>query len=470
MADTLRKRSLNLRWLLAVLLVAPFMAQADVTIANVATPSIQSNLRTSGADLELVIGGYLVAFAMLLITGARLGQSYGYRRVFLVGVGVFTGASLAAGLAPTAIVLIVARVIQGVGAALMFPQTLTGIQLNFAGDRRARAIGHYAIALSAGAVTGQIFGGLLISADLLGTEWRSIFLINIPIGLAVIAAGLRFLPADAERSSRGVDLVGVTMLSVSVLLVVLPLVLGRTAGWPPWTWLCLAASLPAFGVFLASQRRQAARGGAPLIHVDVLARPAVSFGLLALAAAIGTYYALLFTLAQYLQQGLGTTPLVSGLTLVPWVAAFGLAGQVVRRLPARIAALTPSAGCLLLAAAYLGISADMFAGTGNRPLLIVLLGVGGLALGILFSAMIGHLTGAVPVRYAPDISGVSTTVMQIGGAVAVAGYGTLYLALAGRPGPRTAAHGFAITTLAFAAAALAAAVAARLATRQHAVD
>jgi MFS family permease len=333
--------------LLAVLLIAPFMAQADATIANVATPSISAELGASGAELELVIGGYLVAFAVLLITGARLGQTHGYRHMFLAGIAVFTGASALSGLAPTPAVLIAARVLQGAGAALMFPQTLTGIQLAFTGPARVRAIGLYAIALSAGAVSGQLLGGALISADLLGSGWRAIFLVNVPIGLVALVAGARRLPADDHRASRRIDLRGVAALSVAVLLVVLPLVLGRADGWPAWTWVCFAASVPALALFVATQRGRAE----PLLNLHALAPRPVAFGLAAVAAATATYYALLFTLALYLQQGLGRSPLVSGLTLVSWVAAFGLAGQIVRRVPERRRPVVAPAGCLLLAAA-----------------------------------------------------------------------------------------------------------------------
>ena len=333
--------------LLAVLLIAPFMAQADATIANVATPSISAELGASGAELELVIGGYLVAFAVLLITGARLGQTHGYRRMFLAGIAVFTGASALSGLAPTPAVLIAARVLQGAGAALMFPQTLTGIQLAFTGPARVRAIGLYAIALSAGAVSGQLLGGALISADLLGSGWRAIFLVNVPIGLVALVAGARRLPADDHRASRRIDLRGVAALSVAVLLVVLPLVLGHADGWPTWTWVCFAASVPALALFVATQRGRAK----PLLNLHALAPRPVAFGLAAVAAATATYYALLFTLALYLQQGLGRSPLVSGLTLVSWVAAFGLAGQIVRRVPERRRPVVAPAGCLLLAAA-----------------------------------------------------------------------------------------------------------------------
>ena len=446
--------------LLAVLLIAPFMAQADATIANVATPSISAELGASGAELELVIGGYLVAFAVLLITGARLGQTHGYRRMFLAGIAVFTGASALSGLAPTPAVLIAARVLQGAGAALMFPQTLTGIQLAFTGPARVRAIGLYAIALSAGAVSGQLLGGALISADLLGSGWRAIFLVNVPIGLVALVAGARRLPADDDRASRRIDLRGVAALSVTVLLVVLPLVLGRADGWPAWTWVCFAASVPALALFVATQRGRAE----PLLNLHALAPRPVAFGLAAVAAATATYYALLFTLALYLQQGLGRSPLVSGLTLVSWVAAFGLAGQIVRRVPERRRPLVAPAGCLLLAAAYVALSASLFAGERSEVVLVVLLGAGGLGLGLQFSALVGHLTNAVAPRYAPDISGVSTTVMQIGGAVGAAGFGTLYLALAGSD----ATTAFAIVAAGLAVVSLLAFAAARVATRRPA--
>jgi MFS family permease len=442
--------------LLAVLLMGPFMAQADATIANVATPSIRADLGASGAALELVVGGYMIAFAMLLITGARLGQTHGYRRVFVLGVTTFTTASVLCGLAPTPAVLVAARILQGAGAALMFPQTLTGIQLSFEGAERARAIGLYAIALSSGAVAGQILGGGLISLDLAGTDWRAIFLVNAPIGAAVVLAARRHLPADDGRATRRIDARGVATLSAAIVLVVLPLVLGRAEGWPVWAWISLAASAPALALFVAVERRVAARDGSPLMNLGVIARPTISWSLVALLTATGTYYALLFTLAQYLQRGLGRSPFLSGLTLVPWVAAFGAAGQLVRRVPERARPLVPSAGCALLAAAYVAISAALFGDRHGEALLLVVLAAGGLGLGIQFSALIAHLSNAVPPRYAPDISGVSTTLMQIGGTVGVAAFGTLYLGLAADG----ATHAFAVVTAAFAAAALLAAAAA----------
>jgi MFS family permease len=448
--------------LLAVLLTPLFLYQADATIVNVANPSIRSDLHASGAELQLIIGGYLLASAVLLITGARLGQLRGYRRMFLAGIGLFALASLAGGLAPNPTALIVARIVQGAGGALMLPQVLTGIQLTFrSGPERARALSLYSAALAGGAVIGQLLGGLLVSADLFGSQWRPIFLVNVPVALLVLIAGRRFLPGDREAdAARRLDLPGVAMLSTGLLLIVLPLTLGRETHWPAWTWICLAASLPLLVAFVAVERRIAARRGAALVNLHVIARPAIAWGLWPYAIAVSTYYSLLFTLALYLQRGLGWSPVASGLALVPWVASFGIVGRLVGRVPRRLAALVAPAGCLLLAAAYAAIATTLLAGE-HAAVLVALLAVGGVGLGASFSAILEHLTAAATPRYAADISGVFTTSAQIAGALGVAGFGTAYLTLAAHHG---ATHAFAMSTAAFALAALVAAALAYRAT------
>ena len=260
---------------------------------------------------------------------------------------------------------------------------------------------------------------------------------------------LRYLPADSRGQSR-LDLAGVALLSVTVLLIVVPLTVGNSADWPAWAWASLAASLPAAAAFIAAERLVAGRGGTPLLDVGLFRVPVVRWSLVALTTASGTYYVLLFTVAQYLQGGLGRGPALSGLMLVPWVAAFGLAGQIVRRLPA--SRWLPAAGCLLLAAAYAAICGALFAGVRGDALLAPLFAVGGLGLGINFAALTGRLTGAVSARHAPDISGVSATLMSIGGSIGVAALGSLYLALARDRNPgrarhvATAAHAFGVTT------------------------
>ena len=186
---------------LAALLGAMFLANVDVAIANIAAPAIRAGLHTSGGELELVVSGYTLSYAVLLVTSARLGQARGYRRMFLAGLAGFTVASLACGLAPDAPTLIVARIAAGGAAALMAAQVLTGIQLDFTGRARARALGLYTLVLSAGAVAGQSLGGLLVSADLLGTTWRPAFLINVPCGLMLFWLARRYLPGG--RPARG---------------------------------------------------------------------------------------------------------------------------------------------------------------------------------------------------------------------------------------------------------------------------
>ncbi|WP_214409502.1 MFS transporter [Sphaerisporangium fuscum] len=437
------------RWMLAALLTGQFMVNIDVAIVNVAGPAIRDGLRTSGGELQFVISGYTLAYAMLLITGARLGDTRGYKRMFLLGLAGFTLASLACGVAPAATALIIARVVQGAAGAVMVPQVLSGIQLHFSGAARARAQGLLVLTMSGGAVAGQVFGGVLVSANLLGLTWRPIFLINVPVGVALLVIGLRCLPADQPSRGRRLDLGGVVALSAAVLLAIVPLVAGREAGWPVWTWVSLAASVPMMATFVLWQRRVASRGGYPLLNLHVVARPMVSWTLGALAAATGTYFAMLFVLALYLQQGLGRSPLYSGLALVSWVAAFGIAGPLLPRLPAPVARHAATAAYVILAAAYLGIGISHASGAP----LVALLGAGGFGLGTGFAAQLGRLTSGLPAAYAPDVSGLVNTTSQLSGVVGVAVFGTLYLGLADRP-----ASAFAVVMSAFGVTSLVAAV------------
>jgi MFS family permease len=449
-------------WLLAALLGAIFLGNVDVAVVNIATPSIHAHLQASGAALEFIVSGYTLAYGVLLITGARLGTIYGYRRVFLLGLCVFTLTSLACGLAPNAVILVFARILQGVGAALMISQVLTGIQLNFEGNARARAIGMFTLVLSGSAVLGQVLGGVLVSANLFGTAWRPIFLINVPIGIILLIMAASFLPPDQRHQGQQLDLGGVAALSIALVLLVVPLVLGQEAGWPVWVWICLLASLPAFAIFVVLERRLSARGGTAVLNLQLLTRPRISWGLVCLALANGTYFAMLFVLALYLQQGLGETPTYSGLVLVPWVAAFGLAGPIVGRLPAPGRRLAAPIGAFLLAASYAAIGISLVAGVSTGPLLVTLLGVGGLSLGLQFTALVAHVTNAVESRDAADMSGLLNTVFRLATVLGVAAFGTLYLGFAPTPGRGVALHAFTVVTFAFAATSLLATVAASL--------
>ena len=456
-------------WGLAALLGAMFLGNVDVAIANVAGPSIRSGLHASGGQLELIVSGYTLAYAVLLVTCARLGQARGYRPMFLAGLAGFIVASLACTLAPNAITLVGARIAAGATAALMAAQVLTGIQLGFGGRARARALGLYSLVLSAGAVAGQSLGGLLISADVAGTTWRPAFGVNIPIGLVLLWLAWRYLPGDGRqptgRERQGLDLAGVAVLSAAMVLLVLPLVLGQGEGWPTWTWACLAASVPAFVLLWTVERRS----GEPLVDTGLLARPAVGWGLASQAACTATYFAVLFTLALYLQQGLGKSAGYSGLALVSWVAAFGIPGPVLGRFAGRIRALAAPAGSLILAAGFAGLAACLLAGNTSGIVLMTLLGVAGLGLGTAFTGMLSHLTSSVSGdhagAHAAALSGLFGTATRAGGVIGTAAFGTLYLALVHHPGQ--AVHGFAVLNLALAATAVAATAMAAVSVRRR---
>jgi MFS family permease len=434
------------------------MVNIDVTVVNVATPDIASDLGASGAMLEAAVAGYTLVYAVLLVTGARLGQMFGYRRMFLGGLALFSLASLMCGLAPSPTALVAARLVQGVGAAALVPQVLTGIQALFTGAQRAKAVSAYGAVLAGSAVVGQILGGVLVSADLFGTGWRPVFLLNVPIGLVALVVGRRSLPTSARTTARpDFDLRGTGMLVAGLALIVVPLLFGRQSGWPIWAWTGLAAGLATLVLFGWLQHRTTRAGGTPVLRVELMMRRPTGLGLLALAASSGTYFALLFTLAQYLQGGLGHGAIYSGLTLLPWVFAFGLAGRALQHRGRLSLATAAAAGCLLLAAAYVGLA---FAVSANRPLLsvlLLLLAGGGFGLGLSFSALIAIITTSVSAEEAPDASGLVNTAAQLAGVIAVAGLGTLYFA---EIDGHTAGHAYSVVNVVSAAAAVAAAVAA----------
>jgi MFS family permease len=325
------------RWLmLIVLLAGQFMALLDVTIVNVAMPTIGRSLHASGAELQLVVAGYTVSYAMMLITGARMGDLYGRRRMFLAGVAVFTASSLACGVAPGIGILIAARFVQGAGAAAMMPQIMSVIQVRFDGAARASALSAYTAVLSSGAVAGQVIGGVLVTANLFGQTWRPVFLVNVPIGLAVLATVPRVVPRDEPGlRRRQLDLFGLAVAVPAVFLVVLPLMLGHQEDWPGWVFACLAAGLALAVAFVLVERRIADRGGDPLLNLEVLRAPGLVPGLAAVAVIMITYGGFLFSFALHLQTGLGDSALRAGLTFAPCALVFGFCGYFWRRLPSR---------------------------------------------------------------------------------------------------------------------------------------
>jgi MFS family permease len=416
---------------LAIVLIGQAMAVIDTNIVNVAVPAMHATLGASGAALQLVVAGYTIAYAVLLVTGARLGDILGHRRVFLAGVLLFTVASLGCGLAPTTGVLVALRFLQGAGAATMIPQVLSLIQRTYtAPGPRARAMSLYATVISGGAVLGQVLGGLLVSADLFGSSWRPVFLVNVPVGLAVLAFG-RLLPAGRFDGIRTLDLPGLAVLTPAVFALVLPLVLGQPLGWPAWGWALLAGSVGLFALLGFVEHRVGRRGGQPILPRSLLGLPGMFAGLGGLFASMVVFGGWLFGLALELQDGLGDSPLRAGLTFVPCGVAFALVSLNWRKLPARYHGRLPMTGFAVTGAGLVWSGLLLHSGgTGGDWLYVALAVIGGGMAGA-FGALMGRVLSRVPVAIAADASGVIVTVNQLGIVVGIATFGSLYLNLAG---------------------------------------
>jgi MFS family permease len=438
------------RLLLVVLVAGQFVSALDASIVNVAAPDIQADLHTSGSGLQLVIAGYTIVYAMFLITGSRLGAIFGHGRAYLAGLGLFTAASLAGGVAGSTAELVAFRCVQGAGAALLVPQVLTLIQRRFEGRRRTAALGLYQIAIAGGAVIGQILGGVLVGADLCGTGWRPVFLVNVPLGVGLLVVGWRALGGDRPDPSAGssrwhrLDVPGVLMLAPAMLAMVVPLVLGHEQDWPVWGWVLLAAGLVGMGAFALVERSVAARGGAPLVSGAVLRSPGLLPAGIALLLAAGSYSGFLFTLALHLQSGLGDGPLRAGLTYVPCALGFAAGGMWWGRLPERLRARVMPAGFALVAVSYVAMALSVRGGRDGGLALAFALGTMGLGQGAAVGPMMGTALARVRPEHAGDASGVMVTLLQFGAVLGVATYGTLFLSTTGA-GAGASAHAAVVT-------------------------
>ncbi|MER5459613.1 MFS transporter [Streptomyces sp. NPDC002668] len=450
------------RLLLAIVLAAQFMALLDTFIVNVAAPTIRGELGASGAGLQLVIAGYTISYAVLLITGARLGDLLGHRRAYLGGLLLFTAASLACGLAAGTGQLIAFRLVQGAGAALLIPQVLSLIQRHFTGEGRVRALGAYSAVLATGAAAGQVVGGVLVSADLFGASWRPIFLVNVPIGLALLVLGARVLPKDRREEperGRGLDLPGLVLLAAAVSLFTVPLVLGQEQDWPAWSWLSIAASAVFFGLFLAYESGLARRGGAPLIAPRVLGIPGMGRAVLRITLVMAVNAGFLFTLTLHVQGGLGHSALRAGLMFAPTALVFGAVGLTWRRWPAGLQKVLVPGGFVLTGLASAAVGVVLRDGGDGGPWLYLAFVAVGAGLALAYSPTLTGALATVRQEDAADASGLLVTVTQLGQVIGVAAFGTLFLNRQTAPGAQGSAHALWVSALALAAASIFGAVA-----------
>ncbi|MFI9718316.1 MFS transporter [Streptomyces sp. NPDC052396] len=446
-------------WLLAIVLTGQFMALLDVFIVNVAAPTMRTELHASGAGMQLIVAGYTIAYAVLLITGARLGARHGHRRMFLLGVALFTLASLSCGLAADTGQLIAFRFVQGAGSAMMLPQVLSLIQRTYTGSSRTRALGAYSAVLASGAAAGMIVGGVLVSADLYGLSWRPVFLVNVPIGVLLLVLGLRLMPHDereAGEGSRGLDLPGLLLLAAAVTLFTVPMVLGQDQNWPVWCWVSFALSAVLAVVFGVYESRLARRGGAPLISPVVLRAPGVPRAVTRIGLSMAVNGAFLLVLSLHLQSALGFSAQQTGLAFVPMAALFGVIGLNWQRLPARWHGALAPVGLVLAAAGYLGLGLLLRGGGDGGAALYVLTAACGAGVSMAFSPTLTRALATVAPEHAADASGLLATTSQIGMLTGIAVFGAVYLGGDGGAGAHQAAHSVWVTCLALGGTALAA--------------
>ncbi|MFC0528104.1 MFS transporter [Phytohabitans kaempferiae] len=419
------------RLALLVILLALFMDLLDNTIVNVALPPIQRELGASPSELQWVAAGYALSFALALITGGRLGDIFGRKRVFQVGVASFTLASALCGLAQTPGQLVAARVAQGVGAALMVPQVLSIIQVLFPPGERAKAMAAFGALAGVAVVGGPILGAVLTDGDVAGLGWRSIFLVNLPVGLFVLVAAALVVPESKAEHANRLDLPGVALVTLGLLLLVYPLVQGRELGWPLWTFASLAGSVVVLAGFVAYQRR---RVDSPLVVLDLFRHRSFAGGLLVSLLFFGGVMGYFLVFTVYLQSGQGFSVLRAGLAGIPWGAAVPLfAGLSLGLFAPRLGRSALQLGLLLVTASMvwqMALAGPDVSVLSLAPALVV----GGAGMGLIVALLFDFTLADVPVRDAGSASGLGTTVQQVGAAVGIAAIGAVFFALPAGPG------------------------------------
>ncbi|HEX4059990.1 MAG TPA: MFS transporter [Streptosporangiaceae bacterium] len=414
---------------LFTILLGVFLPMTDFFIVNVALPTIDRDLHASSGMLQLVVAGYTIAYAVLLVVGGRLGDTFGRRRLFLAGMAGFTLASLACGIAPTAAILVAVRALQGATAAMMVPQVLSTVQAKTEGVERARALGMFGACGGVATVTGQLVGGLLVSANIAGTGWRPIFLVNVPIGIVGLILASRVVPETHSPAPARIDIVGTTLLASTLLMLLVPLTEGRSLGWPLWT-VALLCLCPVTGAgFVFAERRLERAGGVPLVPFSLLRVPSMRRGLMLAVPFFTGFGGFMFVYALTLQDGAHFSPLKTGASLVPFAVAFLVASLSTARLVSRFGHRVVTTGAVMQAIGLVGLGAAYLATwPGLSPeLMMPGLVMTGFGQGLVMSPMFRVVLSEVQPTQAGAASGVLTTMLQSSLALGVATLGSLYL-------------------------------------------
>jgi EmrB/QacA subfamily drug resistance transporter len=432
------------RWYaLGVMLCAVFLAAFDFNVVTVAIPSIQHGLATTFSEIQLIVAGYALSFAVLLITGARLGDLYGRRRMYTIGMAGFTIASALCGFARSPTALVGSRVLQGAFAAVMVPQALSFIQVTFTPREQSLAYATYGMTIGFGMIAGQVLGGLLVSADLLGLAWRPVFLVNLPVGLAAIALSWWLVQESRAQGGLKLDPGGVALISAALTLLLYPLIRGEAAGWPTWTWISFAGAALLLVAFVRYERWKTDRDGSPLLALSLFHHRSFVVGLgvgLSFFSALAPF---LILLTEYLQSGLDLTPRAAGLRFLPFAIGFLSASFASARLAPRLGRAILQVGAGLMVTGLLTLMAvvrssvlDISPFAYILPLLIY-----GFGQGSLQAPLVNFILADVPPVEAGSASGVVTMLQQLSFALGVAVIGSVFLvALGPNPGARAYAR------------------------------
>ncbi|WP_326661142.1 MFS transporter [Streptomyces sp. NBC_00385] len=412
------------RWFaLAIVMTAAFMDLVDVTIVNIAIPSIKADTGASFSSIQWITAGYALAFAAGLITGGRLGDIYGRKRLFLIGIGGFTVASALCGFAANPEMLVASRILQGGTAALMVPQVLSIVHATFPAHERGKVFGLFGAIVGLGAVSGPLLGALLTEWNIAGLEWRPIFLINLPVGIAGLILGRKFITESKAPQALRLDLVGVVLVTLGMLMLIYPLTRGEELGWPLWGYLSMAGSIVVFAGLVLFERVKARRDGSPLVELSLFRVKSFAAGIavqLTFGIGLGIFF-LVWTL--YMQEGLGWSALRAGTTGIPFsIAVSFAAGISVQKLVPRFGRKVLQAGALLMIAGlllYIWESGryGMAITSWQMALPLVVMGVG---MGLIVAPLADAVLSEVPKEHAGSASGLFNTVQQMGNALGLA--------------------------------------------------
>ncbi len=434
------------RWLaLAVMLCAVFLAAVDFNVVTIAIPSIQRGLGTNFSEIQLIVAGYALSFAVLLITGGRLGDLYGRRRMYTVGMAGFTVASVLCGFASSPAALVGSRVLQGAFAAVMVPQALSFIQVTFTAREQSLAYAIYGMTIGFGMIAGQLLGGVLVSADLLGLGWRPVFLVNLPFGVVAMTLAWWLVPESRAPASLKLDLVGVVLVSVALALLLYPLIRGEAAGWPTWTWVSLAAAAILMVLFVRYERWKTERDGSPLVVLSLFRHRSFVVGLGVGVSFFSVLAPFLVLLAEYLQRGLDLTPRAAGLRFLPFAIGFLSASFASARLAPRLGRAILQLGAGLMVTGLVTLMAVVRSSTLDTSAIayILPLVIYGLGQGSLQAPLVSFILADVPPDDAGSASGVVTMLQQLSFALGVAVIGSVFAVALG-PHPGSSGYGRAL--------------------------